>query len=59
MHPDLLQELNELHIQELHRGAARNRFAHPRNSMRRLRRRATRPAGVTQSNRPRDTLTHA
>jgi hypothetical protein len=58
MHPDLLQELNELHIQEIRRGAARNRFAHAHNSIRRLRRR-TRPAAVTQSNRPRERLTHA
>jgi hypothetical protein len=41
MHPDLLQELNELHIQDLHRGAARTRHAHPLNSVRRFRGRAT------------------
>ena len=44
MHPELMQELNKLHIQELHRGVARHRFAHPRNSIRRLRGRTTRRA---------------
>jgi hypothetical protein len=37
MHPDLLQELNELHIQDLHRGAERTRFTHPLQSIRRFR----------------------
>jgi hypothetical protein len=43
MHPDLLQELNELHLRDLHRGAARTRFTHPIESIRRLRARATTP----------------
>ena len=58
MHPDLLRGLNELHIQDLHRGAARNRFAHHRNPMRRLKSRATRPA-ATASKRTRECGTHA
>jgi len=41
MHPDLLQELNELHLRDLHRGAARTRFTHPIESIRQFRGRAT------------------
>jgi hypothetical protein len=41
MHPDLLQELNELHLRDLHRGVARTRFTHPIESIRRFRARAT------------------
>jgi len=51
MHPDLLQELNELHIQDLHRGAARTRFTHPLQSMRRFRGRATRSPATLAKNR--------
>jgi hypothetical protein len=52
MHPDLLQELNELHIQDLHRGTARTRFTHPLKSIRRLRARATAsPATLAKSPR--------
>jgi predicted nucleic acid-binding Zn ribbon protein len=40
MHPDLLQELNEFHIQDLHRGVARTRYTHPLKSIRRFRARA-------------------
>jgi len=58
MHPDLLQELNELHIQDLHRGAARTRLAHPLESIRRFRARATvSPAALAKN--PRKLGSHA
>ena len=59
MHPEMMQELNELHIQELRCEAARRRSTHPRNSIRRVKGRAKRPAAVAQSNRSRETWTHA
>ena len=58
MHPDLLQGLNEAHIQDLHRGVARYRFTHPRNSIPRPRERTTRYS-ATPSKRPRECGTHA
>lgn len=58
MHPDLMQELNTLHIQDLHRWVARHRFANPRTSIRRFRGRATR-AATMQSKRAQECGTHA
>ena len=53
MYPGLLQELNELHIQDLHRGAGRSRFMHPLKSIRRFRARAT-ASLVTRAKNPRE-----
>jgi hypothetical protein len=58
MHPDLLRELNELHIQDLHRGAARTRFPHPLKSIRRFKVRATR-SPATPTKNARECGTHA
>jgi hypothetical protein len=58
MHPEMMQVLNELHIQELHRGAARHRLAYPRNTIRRFRGRATRRTAA-QSKRPLECGTNA
>jgi hypothetical protein len=58
MHPDLLQELNELHIQDLHRAATRTHFTHAVKPIRRFRVRATRsPAAPTKT--ARECGTHA
>ena len=53
MHPGLLQELNELHIQDLLRGAARSRFTHPLKAIRRFRVRAT-ASPATRAKNPRE-----
>jgi hypothetical protein len=58
MHPDLLLELNELHIQDLHRGAARPRFTHPPKSLRWFRVRAT-ASPATVAKNPREYVSHA
>jgi hypothetical protein len=58
MHPDLLRELNELHIQDLHRAAARTRLTHALKSIRRFRVRATR-SPATPAKNARECGTHA
>ena len=58
MHPGLLQELNELHIQDLHRGVARSRFTHPLKAFRRFRVRAT-ASPATRAKNPRECGSHA